>query len=249
MTTRRQFLALAGGATAGAIAAPGLLGLRTHAVHAQAIPGAPSFRGAAGKSIQGPLTLSAGMAVFRAQHNGTANFGVTLFLPNPGEAIQQSYDEVSYTDSSLVYNEIGAYKGGAVAMAGTPGDHYLGITASGAYQVSVEQPVPGNVTTVQQTTFSGRGKDVTPYFMLPAGLSSLSVQTSNTDFFRGWLYHIDDLGGEPLPDGINVYDGRFFDFSFPGNQPSYPVYLPDSGPYLLSTDNIGPNDTWTFTFQ
>lgn len=52
-----------------------------------------------------------------------------------------------------------------------------------------------------------------------------------------------------MPDGINVYDGRVFDFTFPGNQPSYPIDLPDSGPYLLVTDNIGPTDSWTFTFQ
>src|SRR5205823_211867 len=105
-----------------------------------------------------------------------------------------------------------------------------------------EQPLPETVATVQQTVFSGRGKDVTSYFTLPDGLSSLSVQTSNQQL-RGWLYHLDDLGGAPLPDGINVYDGRFFDFTFPGNQSSYPVSLPDSGPYLLVVDNIGPTDT------
>lgn len=246
--TRRQFLARTGGSLLAVLAAPHLFGSPDHVARAQAIPGSPSFRGAAGKSIQGPVSLTTGMAVLRAQHNGTQNFGVTLFLPDAGVPLQQSVDTDAYTDSSLVYNEIGAIKGGAVAMIGTPGDHYLAVDASGAFQISVEQPVPGNVTTVQQTTFSGRGKDVTPYFTLPAGLSVLSVQTSGAQF-RGWLYHLDDLGGAPLPDGINVYDGRFFDFTFPGNQASYPVYLPDAGPYLLVTDNISPTDTWTFAFQ
>lgn len=246
--SRRQFFAIAGGAALGAVVAPDLLRFRVPAVSAQAIAGAPSFTGAAGKSIQGPVALNAGMAVLRAQHNGASNFVVTLFVPNPNETIQQSVDDASYTDVSLVYDEIGSYKGGAVAMVGTPGAHYLAVNASGAFQISVEQPLPGNVATVQQTTFSGRGKDITPYFTLPAGISSLSVQTTSTNF-RGWLYHIDSLGGAPQPDGINVYDGRFFDFTFPGNQTSYPVNLPDSGPYLLATDNLGPTDTWTFTFQ
>lgn len=247
-TTRRQFLTRAGGIMFGAVAAPQLIRLGTSTALAQAIPGSPSFRGAAGKSVQGPVTLAAGLAVLRAQHNGTSNFGVTLLLPNPAESVQQSVDDGSYTDSTLVYNEIGAYKGGSVAMIATPGAYYLAVDSSGAFQISVEQPLPENVTTVQQTQFTGRGKDVTPYFTLPTGLSQLSVQTSAAQF-RGWLYHLDDLGGAAVTDGINVYDGRFFDFTFPGNQTSYPVNLPDAGPYLLVVDNIGPTETWTLTFQ
>jgi hypothetical protein len=154
-------------------------------------------------------------------------FVATLFLPNPTETVQHSVGDASYTDAAFVYNEVGA---------------------CGAFQLSVAQPLPSNVTTVQQTTFSGTGKDVTPYFTLPAGIASLSVQTTS-DRFRGWLYHLDDLGGEPVGDGINVYDGHFFDFTFPGNQLSYPVKLPDSGPYLFATDNLSTTDTWTFTFQ
>ncbi|MGI8551236.1 MAG: hypothetical protein ACR2PL_10710 [Dehalococcoidia bacterium] len=247
-TTRRQFLTIAGSAALAALAAPRLLSHSPYAVEAQAIPGAPSFKGAAGKSIQGPLTLNAGMAVLRAQHTGTGNFSVTFFLPAPGETAQQSYDADSFSDFALVYNEIGPIKGGAVTLVGTPGDHYLAVDSSGAFQISVEQPLPGNITTVQQTVFSGKGKDVTPYFTLPGGISSLSVQTT-ADSFHGWLYHIDDLGGEPITDGINVYDGRFFDFTFPDNKTSYPVNLPDSGPYLLATDNFDSTKTWTFTFQ
>jgi hypothetical protein len=246
--TRRQFLTLAGGATLSALSVPAFLRLGTRTASAQAIAGAPSFKGAAGKSIQGPVTLNAGLTVLRAQHNGTSNFSVTLFLPNPDETVQQSVDGGGYTDSSLVYDEIGALKEGAAAMTGTPGDHYLAVDASGAFQISIEQPLPENVAPVQQTTFSGKGKDITPYFTLPAGISSLSVQTTGQQL-RGWLYHLDDLGGEPVTDGINVYDGRFFDFTFPGNQSSYPVSLPDAGPYLLVTDNLGLTDTWTYTFQ
>src|SRR5216684_311957 len=84
VVTRRQFLTRAGGTLLGVVAAPRLLQGGTPIVSAQAIPGAPSFRGAAGKSIQGPVSLNAGMAVLRAQHNGTSNFSTTLFLPDAG---------------------------------------------------------------------------------------------------------------------------------------------------------------------
>src|SRR5205085_8773046 len=116
------------------------------------------------------VNLAAGMTVLRAQHNGTGNFSVTLLLPDPNETVQQSVDDASYTDSALVYDQIGAYKGGSVTMTGTPGDHFLAVTASGAFQISVEQPLPENVGTVAQTVFSGRGKDVTAYFTLPDGI-------------------------------------------------------------------------------
>lgn len=248
-STRRRFLSIAGGATLGALAAPALLQRNASRASAQAIPGAPVLRGAAGKSIQGPVSLNAGMVVLRAQHNGASNFGVTLFLPSAGETAQQNYDDGSFSDYSSPYNEIGAYRGGAVSVLGTPGDHYLAVDASGAYQISLEQPLPSNVTGSRQATFSGRGNDVTPYFTLPAGITSLSVDTSSTSL-RAWLYHLDDLGGAPLPDGINVYDGRFFDFSFPDNQSSYPVRLPDSGPYLLAVNNLlTVTDAWTLTFR
>ena len=58
------------------------------------IQGAPG----AGKTILGPVSLAAGVTVVRAQHNGTGNFIVTLFLPNPAETPQQSVDDASYTN-------------------------------------------------------------------------------------------------------------------------------------------------------
>src|SRR5947209_18045375 len=88
-TTRRRFLTLTGGAALSAIAAPRLLQLSSRTAHAQAIPGAPTFRGAAGMSIVGPVSLNAGITVVRAQHNGSDTFSVTLFLPSPNETTQQ----------------------------------------------------------------------------------------------------------------------------------------------------------------
>jgi len=38
---------------------------------------------------------------------------------------------------------------------------------------------------------------------VPAGISPLSAQTSG-DQFRGWLYHLDDVGEEPLDEAEPV---------------------------------------------
>lgn len=250
-TNRRQFLRLGGGIALGAIVAPGLSQFGGYGVGAQPISGSPTFKGGAGKSVQGPVSLNAGVTVVRAQHNGAGNFSVTIFLPmpsTPGESLQQVADNVDYTDSSLIFDEIGAFKGAAVALTGVPGDHFMAVNSSGAFQLSVEQPLPETVTPVQQTDFSGKGKHVTPYFTLPPGISTLSVQTTSTNF-RAWLWHLDDLGGAPVAGGANGYDGRFFDFTVPESQTAYAVSLPDAGPYLISTDNVSPTDTWTFTFQ
>jgi hypothetical protein len=247
-TTRRRFLLASGSAALATTAGVSRLLQRDSAAHAQAIPGAPSFRGAAGKTIVGPVTLAAGVTVLRAQHNGSSNFGVTLFVPAPGETPQQSYDLSHQSDSFLVFNLIGAVKPSDAEVVGVTADHYLYVDASAAWQISVEQPLPETVTPITGTSFSGKGQDVSPYFMLPPGISSISVSTQSTSL-RAWLYHLDDLGGETVGAGLQVYDGRIFDFTFPGNQTSYPLDLPDSGPYLLSVSNtLNNSDAWTMTF-
>lgn len=248
-TTRRRFLRMSGAAALGLVVAPRLLRLGAVVADAQVIPGSPSFKGAAGTTMIGPVTLNAGMTVWRVQHNGTANFGTTIFLPSAGETAQQSYEHGNFTDYAVPFNLIGAVKAAAVVLTTTPGDHYFIVSATGAWQISVEQPLPETVTPVQQTKFSGKGQDVSPYFTLPSGLSTISVQTASTSLY-GWLYHLDDLGGEPVEAGIDVYDQRIFDFTFPGNTPSAAITLPDSGPYLIAVANTLDNsDAWTISFS
>ena len=246
---RRRFLAFAGGAVLGFAAAPTLAYRRRSVANAQAIPGAPSFAGAAGKSIVGPVSLNAGLTVLRAQHNGTANFGVTVILPAAGATAQQSYDHGDFSDFAVPFNLVGAVKSAGVVLTTTPGDHYLVVSATGAWQISVEQPLPETVTPIQQTAFSGKGQDISPYFMVPDGISTISVQTAS-QLLYGWLYHLDDLGGEPVIAGIAFADGRIFDFTFPGNMTSAPITLPDSGPYLIAVANTLTNaDAWTITLS
>ncbi len=248
-TTRRRFLALTGGAAAGLLAAPRLLRLGAIAVQAQPIPGAPSFRGAAGKSVVGPVTLNAGVTVLRAQHNGTQNFVVNLAIPDPGFSPQDAFDQAQTTDNTLVYDIIGSYKGGAAALAAQNADYYLAVTASGAWQIAVEQPLPENVSPVQQTSFSLKGQDVTPYFTLPDGISQITLDAPQGAPLRGYLYHLDDLGGSAVQAGYMSYDNRIFDFSLPDNPNSYPISLPDAGPYVFYvTNDIENAAAWTVSF-
>ena len=114
--------------------------------------------------------------------------------------------------------------------------------------MSVEQPLPENVTPTQQTSFSGKGPDVTPYFLLPAGISQISMQTSSA-FLIGTLYHIDDLGGSAVEAGVQGPDGNIFDFRDPSNQATVPISLPDGGPYVFAVKNdINNQSTWTISF-
>ncbi len=259
-TSRRRFLAAAGGALLVEATAATPLLRASRAAWAQAIPGAPTFKGAAGNGmIVGPVSLGAAVTVLRAQHNGNANFTVELFVPAPGETAQQSATLADYSDAFLVFDLIGAVKPATALVTTIPGDHYLQVTASGAWQISVEQPLPEMLSPGLQASLSGHGTDVSPYFMLPPEISVISVSTKSNSL-RAWLYHLDDLGGEAIQAGLNTYDNRIFDFTDPANTTSYPILLPvppppddmspppPSGPYVLAVNNVGNQEAWTISF-
>ncbi len=67
------------------------------------------------------------------------------------------------------------------------GDHYLAVNASGAWQIGVEQPVPENVSPVQQTSFLSQGQDVTPCFMLPDGIQQIALQAPASSALLAYL--------------------------------------------------------------
>lgn len=248
-SSRRRFLTLSGSAAGSLILATGLRSPQVPTARAQALPDAPSFRGASGKTVVGPVTLNPGVTVLRVQHNGTGNFGITLFVPNDGFSPQDAAAMAQVRDYSLVYDVIGTYKGGAVAVATLGGDHYLAVNASGAWQLSVEQPLPETVSPVQQTSFSSTGQDVTPSFLLPDGIQQISLQAPASSPLLAYLYHLDDLGGGAVAAGVMGYDGRVFDFTNPANPASYPISLPDAGPYIFYvTNDIYDTTPWTVSF-
>jgi hypothetical protein len=224
---------------------------RTHAARLCALPrgGRPSRAACPASRRTRPHRGAPVAASVHEEHNGTANFGVTVILPAAGETAPQSYELSDFSDFAVPFNLIGAVKSAGVVMTTTPGDHYLIVSATGAWQLSVEQPLPETVTPVTQMTFSGKGQDVSPYFTVPEGITTISVQTAS-HLLYGWLYHLDDLGGEPVMAGIAFSDGRIFDFTFPGNMTSASITLPDSGPYLIAVANTLTNsDAWTITLS
>ncbi len=247
---RRRFLTLAGATSLSLVAASRLLRLDATPVRAQALPGASTFRGAAGKSFIGPVALNAGVTVVRCQHNGTGDFIVNTFVPNDGYSPADAFNQAQTTDNSLVYDVIGSYKGGSVVLAGYTANYYVYVDGSGAWQVSVEQPLPETVSPVQQTTFAGTGQDVTPYFVLPDGISQIAFQAPAGSGLAAYLYHLDDLGGAAIVAGQMGYQGRIFDLNDPNNAPSYPISLPDNGPYVFFvTNDIYDTTRWTVSFS
>lgn len=246
-TTRRRLLCLAGGTALAALAAPARIFGGVSPVRAQLIPGSPTFTGTAGDNqVVGPVTLSTGVTVVRAQFNGTTNFAANLILPSPGTRPTDAYPATGGFFGLL--NQIGAFTGGAVALVSVPGDYYLVVSSAGAYKISVEQPLPETVSPVQQTSFSGSGTAVSPYFTLPDGITTITMQTADPAAVAA-LYHLDDLGGEAIVAGVQGSNGTLFDFRDPTNQPTVALTLPDAGPYVLAVGHAAPGRLpWTVAF-
>lgn len=226
--TRRGFLALAGGAAAGLLATA-----------------RPLRAGSVTSAAVGPVSLNVGVVVVRAQYNGSGHWTASLVQQQPGTG---STAAPAAGGPFNLFDRTGAFKGGAAAIVAIPGTYFVQVSADSPCQFNFEQPRPQTVIALPQTSFSGSGQDVSPYFTLPGGISSLRLQTTSPTL-RGWLYHLDDSGGEAVQGGVGGSDGRFFDLTAPGAQTAYTVTLPDSGPYLLAVNNVDQSDAWGFSFS
>jgi hypothetical protein len=201
-----------------------------------------SYNGWSTPKVEGPVSLQAGLVVVRARHSGNANFGLTLVTADPGKAPEDSYE-----NRYLMINAIGRYDGAAAALLTEAGDYYLLIGAGGAYEFTLEQPVPDNVTPVEEHSFDGVGQQVTRVFALEAGTYTVRGTSNGDGNFRVWLYEVDDLGGGAVQG--NVF-GRLFDVtSGPANETAT-VTLRRDGLYLFYVEAWkieGPQDAadWT----
>ncbi|HEX5166145.1 MAG TPA: hypothetical protein VFV93_12165 [Thermomicrobiales bacterium] len=184
-----------------------------------------SYNGWSTPKVEGPVRLHAGLVVVRARHGGNANFGLTLVTADPGKAPEDSYE-----NRYLMINAIGRYDGAAAELLTEDGDYYLLIGAGGAYEFTIEQPMPSNVTPVDKRAFDGAGQQVTSVFALDAGTYSINGTSNGDGNFRVWMYEVDDLGGGAVEG--NVF-GRMFDVtSGPANE-SATVTLRRKGLYLF----------------
>lgn len=198
-----------------------------------------SYDGFSTPRVLGPFRLRAGLVVVRARHNGTKNLVISLRLPDPGAAPE----DFSF-NSYLMVDAIGRYDGSAADVARADGDYYLLIAAGGAYDISVQQPSPSTVALADQTTFAGRGQQVTAGIPLAAGRYTFTARTDNSAFFVA-LYTIDDLGGGPA---TTDYAARIIDTTR-GTGTSVTLDLP-AGLYLLAVDAEGTGSgNWSIAIE
>lgn len=152
-----------------------------------------SYTGFSTPLVLGPVPLHAGVVVLRARHGGNANFVVSMATQDEGKT-----PEDSYGNRYLLINSIGRFEGAAAEMLRQDGDYYILVSAGGAYEFQVEQPVPADVTPVSAREFSGEHQQVTPVFRLEAGTHTLHASSDGTGNFFVWLYQVDDLGGAAI---------------------------------------------------
>src|SRR5690348_3391196 len=173
------------------------------------------------KGTQGPVSLHAGLVIVRGQSNGSANFTVSLATQDPGATVENSFN-----NRYLLIDAIGAYKGAAATIVRQDGSYFLDIgQASGAYQLTVEQPSPSTVQPSGQTSFSGQKQQVTQYFSLPPGNYTVTA-TSDSNALRVRLYTIDALGGAAVVSPSTGYYGdELMDTTIPPGLTSVPVTL------------------------
>jgi hypothetical protein len=185
---------------------------------------ANSFQGST-KGTQGPVSLHAGLAIVRARSNGTGNFTVSLATQDPGATVANSYN-----NRYLMVDSVGAYNGAAAALLTQDGSYFFDVTqASGPYQLSVEQPSPSTAQPVNQTSFSGKGQQVTSAFTLQPGTYTISAQNDSSTL-RVRLYSIDDLGGGAVvsPD-TGYYGDELIDSTIPPGLMSVSITVPSAG--------------------
>jgi hypothetical protein len=205
-----------------------------------------SYSGFSTPLVLGPVSLRAGLVVVRARHGGNANFVVSIATQDPGKAPEDSYD-----NRYLLINSIGRYDGAAAEMLRTDGDYYLLVAAGGAYDFRIEQPLPENLTPVDQREFSGEHQQVTPVFRLDAGTHTIRATSDGTGNFHVWLYQVDDLGGAAI-DGD--YAGRLINVTTGPADESVTVTLRRPGLFLfhvyassIQTPTSGAN--WTIRIE
>jgi hypothetical protein len=185
---------------------------------------ANSFQGSA-KGTQGPVSLHAGLAIVRARSNGAGNFTVSLVTQDPGATVANSYN-----NRYLMVDSVGTYNGAAAALLTQDWSYFFDITqAGGPYQLSVEQPSPSSVQPVNQTSFTGKGQQVTSAFNLPPGNYTVTAQNDSSSL-RVRMYFVDGLGGGAVvsPD-TGYYGDELIDSTIPPGLMSVSITVPSAG--------------------
>jgi len=155
-----------------------------------------------GDDVSSSFNLIEGIAIFDMTYSGSSNFIIWLYNADTGER------------EELLVNEIGSYSGKAIVGVTTgwsgvsPGRYILDVTASGSWQVTIEQPNPSSAPSLPRT-YSGYGSDVPSPFLVESGKGAMKFKMhhSGSSNFIIWLYHVSGDREELLVNEIGYYDG------------------------------------------
>jgi hypothetical protein len=154
---------------------------------------APQTINGRGQQVSARFSLDSGLSIFRLRHGGNRNFIVHLLDQN-GAIVE------------FLTNEIGAFDGSRAAGIQFAGTYVLEVQADGDWSVTIEQPRPSLAPTIP-LSFTGRGKQVTPFFTAPPGLKVVTMQHSGK---RNFIVHMVNQNGrtvEFLANAIGPFGG------------------------------------------
>jgi hypothetical protein len=178
-----------------------------------------------GDNVSNSFTLTAGVAIFQMNYEGSSNFAIWL-------------DNHTGKQTDLLVNDIGSYSGSKLEgvtspeiIGPTPGSYYLDVTASGKWNVTIKQPRVTLAANLPQT-FAGTSDGVPSAFTLTSGAIKFDMRYTGTSNFAVWLYdangnHIDLLANE-----IGSYSGAKSES------------ILNSGIYYLDVTGVG---SWSIT--
>lgn len=115
-----------------------------------------------------PFSLSTGVALFEFRYSGTTGFKAVL-LDSTGRTVD-------------VLSDVTGSVQGSTAVGVTNGQYVVNVTASGAWEIDIEQPSTG-VLPYTPLTFNGTGPLATEFFQSPGENASFIMNFSGTSDF------------------------------------------------------------------
>ena len=154
-----------------------------------------------GDDVSSKFTLEEGITIITMTHSGESNFAIEL-LDNTG----------TYVD--LLVNEIGVFNGKVALgvradniIGAKPGVHVLDITADSNWTILIKQPRPSTAE-VLPFNISGKGFDVSSFFILSEGLATFTMTHGGDSNFIVKLFSSSGELEELLVNEIGMYSGK-----------------------------------------
>ena len=223
MTTAATMPGVATPAVAAANVIPSVTAVSSTVANATATPVAlsaaaiPQKLQGTGQKASPPISLAAGLTIFKMTHSGSSNFAVTL-LDKDAKMI------------GLLANVIGSYNGSTAIRVPAGGQFSLNVDANGLWTIEALQPGKAEqaIASSLPQTFMGPGPLATPLFTSNGGALRLTMKHAGKSNFAVTVL---DSQGNLIDLAANVIG------SFDGSKV---VRLPRQGTYLLVVEADGP---------